>query len=287
MKRLFSILGVLLCLSVGTDLRISAASSSDTVVRVAIANGSVLLPSKTVKVDDVDADGNMTIHDVLYCAHQQYYDGGAEAGYRSEKTDYGLSLMKLWGIENGGSYGYYCNHVSATNLLDTVNNGDFIYAYAYSDLETWSDEYSYFDADTNETTVGSEIEVKLCKYEMDENWNPVAKPVAGAELTLDDVNTKIKTNESGIAKIRFETAGEHCLSALSSSDTLVPPICIVNVQAVSATESTQTSKTPAATEPVKKTNGTATGDSEILFVCMIGIFSLLLMCVLQKRSNEN
>lgn len=49
---------------------------------------------------------------------------------------------KLWGTENGGSYGYYVNNVSTWSLTDPVDEGDYVNAFVYTDLTTWFDTYA-------------------------------------------------------------------------------------------------------------------------------------------------
>ena len=61
-----------------------AFAADSTNVTVTIANaGSLVLINKTVKVTDIDSDKAITVNDVLYCTHEQYYDGGAEKASRS------------------------------------------------------------------------------------------------------------------------------------------------------------------------------------------------------------
>ena len=45
-----------------------------------------------VKLTDVDSDEKLTVNDVLTAAHDAAFKGGAEAGYKSEKTEWGLSI---------------------------------------------------------------------------------------------------------------------------------------------------------------------------------------------------
>jgi hypothetical protein len=81
---------------------------------------------EAVTAADHDGDGAYTIPDALAAAHAAHPDG-AEA-YTVAQTQWGLSLMELWGVENGGSYGYYLNDAMATGLLAPVAEGDHIKA---------------------------------------------------------------------------------------------------------------------------------------------------------------
>ena len=156
---------------------------------------------------------------------------GAAAGYASGETEYGLSLNKLWGVENGGSYGYCVNNKSAMSLADTISDGDYVSAYCYSDLTAWSDVYSWFDIDTTEITVGGELALALSYAGFDENWNPVTLFAADAVITMNGEKTSYTTDAQGKVTIVFDKPGEYVLSAVSDSQTLVPPVCRVTVSA--------------------------------------------------------
>ncbi|MBO7666544.1 MAG: hypothetical protein J6S70_03845, partial [Clostridia bacterium] len=103
---------------------------------------------------DADADGVLTISDALYAAHEAAYEGGAAAGFAAATTEYGLSLTKLWGVENGGSYGYFVNDNSAMSLADPLSDGDEVVAFIYTAAD-WSDAYSFFDVKSGKS--GAEL----------------------------------------------------------------------------------------------------------------------------------
>lgn len=44
-------------------------------------------------------------------------------GYATDTGDYGLYITKLWGTENGGSYGYCLNNAACMSLTDPVVQG--------------------------------------------------------------------------------------------------------------------------------------------------------------------
>ena len=218
-----AVLTVIAVCSVGVS-----AADDEGVVYVTIANGGLMLAHEAVTVNDADGDGVLTIDEALASAHDAAYEGGAGAGYASEKTDYGLSMTKLWGVENGGSYGYYVNNTSAMSLEDTVSAGDHIVAFAYTDMTAWSDTYSFFDVAAADTET---VSLTLSAAGYDENWTPVTTPVAGAVITVDGELTEVVTDENGEAEV---TVGEgtHIISATSDSVTLVPPVCVATVAAV-------------------------------------------------------
>ena len=197
-----------------------------TKVFVTIASEGELVLYEEISVTDADKDGTVTLCDALYCAHDKKYDGGAAAGYLAENTDFGLSIFKLWGVENGGSYGFYLNNAFVDTLLAPIAEGDMVSAYSYSDLTGWSDVFSYFDKAKAETS--GEITLTLTYIGYDENWNTVNIPAANVGITVDGEATEFITDENGVVTLTL-TKGEHIVSAYTDAMTLVPPVCIVTV----------------------------------------------------------
>ncbi len=212
-----------------TAIPAHAAASETVYVSIADDKGALVLPYQPVTVTDIDGDGALTINDALYAAHTTYYDGGA-AGYGSAQSDWGLSMTKLWGIENGGSYGYYVDNASAMSLADPVSAGSYVAAFVYTDTAAFSDTYCYFDAQqiTN-GVVGGSVTLTLSAAGFDENFAPISYPVAGAEITIDGNGTGVYTDDNGVAVVPFSAAGVYTISAHSDSQTLVPPVCLVSV----------------------------------------------------------
>lgn len=200
---------------------------ADYTVNITISDGSLKLVNEQFTVGDNDSDGVITINDALIAAHATAFPNGD--GFASENTDYGLSMTKLWGIENGGSYGYYINNTSAMSLLDPIAEGDYIAAFVYTDLTTWSDTYCYFDKNSISANANDEILLILNSAGYDENWNPIIVPVVGAEISLDGIATGIKTDKNGNAVIKISQIGTHTISAKSDTTILVPPAAIVDI----------------------------------------------------------
>jgi LPXTG-motif cell wall-anchored protein len=221
-------------------------AAKDPVVYVTIANGELVLAREAVTLTDADNDGALTINDALYLAHEAKFEGGAAAGYGSAKGDYGLSLTKLWGVENGGSYGYFVNDNSAMSLADPLSDGDEVVAFIYTTAD-WSDAYSFFDVKSGKS--GAELTFYVCSY--DENWALVKTPTAGAEITVDGVKTGVKTDANGKAKVELEENGEHIISAVLEGAVIVPPVCTL-----------------------KKSATPATGDSGVIVLAVIGAMAL-------------
>lgn len=226
---------LMLTLAVCTFALQAGATAESVSVTVTIANGTPVLSAQTVEVTDTDADGILTINDALYCAHETAYEGGAAAGYASAQSEYGMSMSKLWGIENGSSFGYYVNNASAMSLVDPVANGDYICAFVYTDLTAWSDTYSYFDVTSVTADSGKTVTLTLSAAGFDENWAPVTLPVEGATITVDGTATELVTDAEG--KVTLSLAdGSHVISATSSTLVLVPPVCLATIGSTEAAD---------------------------------------------------
>ena len=198
-------------------------------VNVTITNnqGEICLAWAPVEVSDVDEDGVLSLYDALYCAHETYYDGGAEAGFGAEDQGYGPSLTKLWGEDNGGSLGYCFNNAPAMSLADPISADGHVHAYAYQDLETWSDQFSYFQY-TDKTA----LRLTLSALGFDADWNPVASPLAGAAITLDGEDTGLVTDEEGVvdlSELTISEPGDHIVSAIYTDAVIVPPVFKITV----------------------------------------------------------
>ncbi len=200
-------------------------------VTVTIANkGALVATQETVTVTDADEDGALTVNDALYAVHEAASEGGAAAGYATAQTEYGLSITKLWGDESG-NFGYYLNNASAWSLADAVEDGDAVYAFVYTDCDFYSDMYTYFNVTTAKATAGEAITLTLSGMGFDAEWNPVTVPVADAVITVNGEATAFKTDKNGKVTIVLDTAGTAVLSAVSETQTLVPPVCVAAVEA--------------------------------------------------------
>lgn len=222
------ILATLLALAMLVSLTAFAEEAPAVYVSISDDAGALVLAYAPVALTDVDGDGALTICDALMAAHAAYHPDGADA-FLAEDTEWGLSMYKLWGVENGGSYGYYLNDASAWSLVDPIQAGDHVKAYVYTDLVAWSDTYAYFTAPVAAAAVNAEVALSLSANGYDEAWNPVTLPVAGAVITVNGEKTEVVTDENGAAVLTFAEAGVYTISAVSETMTLVPPVCIVTV----------------------------------------------------------
>ena len=211
------------------------AEPIDVIVSIA-DKGEVVMALETVTVTDRDASGDFNVDEVLYAAHEAAYEGGAEAGYSSVDTEYGLSVATLWGDENG-SYGYWLNDASCWSLDDTVVEGDSLVAFVYQNTEVW-DSYSKFTSDEYDTTVGTALPVTLEKAGYDESWNTVFSAHAGAELKVYDSDFKevgtskyvISDNEDGTYSVTVNEYGEYIIVAYDNETPTVPALAMLNVE---------------------------------------------------------
>ncbi len=235
MKKIISlILTALTAMTVIACVAVPCAAGNEAFVYVTIVdgNGNLALTQKQVTVTDVDNDGKLTVNDALYCAHEQNYSGGASAGYASSQSSYGLSLDKLWGVQNGGAYGYYVNDAMAMSLADTVTNGDFINAFVYTDTTAWSDTYCFFSSSVASSVAGGKILLTLnCLGYDAQSSSFVNMPIEGATITVNGAATEYKTDANGSVYLKIDKAGTYVVSATSTSKNLVPPVLTLSVTA--------------------------------------------------------
>lgn len=226
MKKFLCLLAALLLLPAAL-----AETAAPTVyVSITDDTGALVLACAPVALTDADGDGTLTLCDALIAAHAAHHPQGAEA-FQMEATAFGLSMVRLWGIENGGSYGYCLNDASAMSLADPITGGDHVKAYCYTDLAAWSDTYSYFGAPFATIAAGEALPLTLCAAGYDAAWNPVTLPVEGAVITVDGAATSALTDAAGQASVTFAEPGVYVVSATSDAMTLVAPVCIVTVTA--------------------------------------------------------
>lgn len=257
--------GILLAAAVLVQLGlpvITASAAEEITVNVTISNaGKVEVAGKDVKVADRNNDGKFDIDETLYAAHEAFYEGGAAAGYLSKQSDWGLSIDKLWGVTNGGGYGYYADNQFSMGLTDPVKDGGTLTAFVYSDLKGWSDSFCYFDQkEIKDAKQGDEKTLKLTKFVFGTDGAAKTVPAAGAVITIDGEKTAFKTDENGEVKVKFEKTGDLLVSAVSDTDTLVPPVLHASVAAAETTaiETTTTAADTTATTAATTTAAAVT-----------------------------
>lgn len=241
-KKILAMVTAVMLLVSSLGLTAFAEGTNETVsvyVTISDGDGKLALAQEKIEVQDRDGDGKFTIDEALYAAHEAKYAGGAAAGYESGMSSWGLSLKKLWGVANGGLYGYYVNNISSMGLGDTVQEGDSIKAFVYQDPTGYSDKYSYFDKEKLSVNQNEEISLCLTMYTYDSDRNTIQAPVADATITLNGKITDYKTDAEGKVTLKLTEAGTCVISAVSESQILVPPVCIATVNTVTVPESTE------------------------------------------------
>ncbi|MBR3448808.1 MAG: hypothetical protein IKH27_13505 [Oscillospiraceae bacterium] len=191
----------------------AAAEDGQISVRVTIGKeGTLVLPCETVTVKDYDSDGSYTIDEVLKATHEQFYKGDG-TGYEAQNTDWGLSVKTLWGVTNGGSFGYAVNDVMSMSLSDKVKDGDYLSAYSFQDVTGFTDHYAYFDVhELKDAKQGDTVTLKLTEIAYKPDWTTELKPVPNAVITLDGQDTEFKTDENGSVSVKLDKAGEQIIS---------------------------------------------------------------------------
>lgn len=240
MKRMKRLAAVMAALAMSVSAMAVSAAAEDTDAKgtsagvyVTIHNkdGDIALANTYLDVSDTDGDGELTLVDALYTAHEQFYEGGAEAGFAVAETDLGTSLAKLWGTENGGSYGYYVNNVSSWSMKDPIKDGDLVSAFVYTDTAYFSDAYSFFDKSFGEINAdkGETIDLTLSYIGYDADWNTVVLPLEGAHIVLNGQETDFVTDADGKVTVDFMTGGDYIVSAVSDKVNLVSPVLTLSV----------------------------------------------------------
>ena len=233
MKRILVIvIASLLCLASLFSLSVFAEEEAKVNVKVSVTTkNSIKAGLVDVAAGDEDGDGAITISDALYVAHKIYCSAGV-SGYAAEETEFGLSLVKLWGDESG-NFGYYLNHQPAMSLADTIKEGDVISACIYEGVYPNMESYAYFDKDSAVVSEGGSITLTLMKLGYDENFNAVSSPVANAKLTVDAAPWgDYTTDENGKVTFTPEWTAEMIVSAIGENEEIIMPVCRVWVDDV-------------------------------------------------------
>ena len=205
-------------------------------VCVTIADeGDRVMAKEAVTVTDRDASGDFTVDEVLYAAHEAEYADGAEAGYATAETAYGLGITKLWG-DTSGNYGYWLNDASCWSLSDKVVAGDHLVSFVYQNTEVW-DSYSKFDKDTYSVRAEEAVTVTLEKAGYDTNWNTVFSKHNGAEIKvyssdfkeLDTDDYEVVDNGDGTYSITIKNTESYIIAAYDNTTPIVPAVSTVVV----------------------------------------------------------
>ncbi len=160
-----------------------------------------------------------TLDDVFKSAHGQYHKDGEEA-YGTAESQWGLGVSKLWGIENGGNYGYQINNgeVMVMGPTQAVNDGDIVDAYVIKNNYPDTEAYATFNQPIVIVEKGESINYKLVSATYDENFNMVFVPVEGATIYSDGDKMDWVTDANGLMWIKYNEEGEHIITATKTKE---------------------------------------------------------------------
>ena len=196
-----------------------------------VDKGNIVVPDETVTVIDLDKSGNFNVDEVLYAAHEEFYEGGAKAGYSSAYGDFGLYITALWG-DLSGNFGYWCNDAACWSLEDIVEPDDSVFAFVYQNTNFW-DSYSKFSQKDYTTVQESDALITLEKSGYDAEWNTIFEPHKGATLKLYDEDFKeisadaynVTDNGDGTYSVSVKDTGVYKLAAYDNAAPIVPNLC--------------------------------------------------------------
>ena len=225
-------------------------------VTITINNqGTLDVIKKSVAVVDQDNDGMLTYHDALVLLHNTH--GKA---YVAEESSYGLFVTTMWDVVTGGNCYFYLNDAPILYSVgtDTVKNGDYLYATNLADVYSWSDTYSYFDVSNKTVKAGEAFKLTLYGSIKDPyTWEITPVPLGGVAVgTYSGYSggsfTALgqATDTNGQVTLTFETPGTYIVSAsgyymdeYGAEAPLMPPVCVVTVEAAAIVETVTLDKT--------------------------------------------
>ena len=245
-------------------MSVSAFAAEDAVkinITVSDDKGQFVVTQEELNVTDADNDGKLTIEDAFLLIHDAKFEGGAEQGFAYTDNNGSKFISKFWGVENGGSYGYYVNDAMSYSLNDELKDNDFLNAYIYQDAASYSDSYSFFDVKKAEAKEEDEITLTLKHVAFDQNWNAFNEAVEGAVITIDGKDTEFKTDAEGKAVIKLTDAGKHVISAKKEGVILVPAVCIAEVAEAPEAPSSSETTTPRNEDSSSTAQSSSTAES--------------------------
>lgn len=231
----------------------SASAAEQTAdIHISITMDSEVLDTD-LNVQDQDGDGKLTYEDALYAAHEQFYPGGAAAGYGD-----GL----IWGRQCSGGYTLYNQDelpldttLPYTGRLE-IRDGDTMNwsaQYIMPEMYLFGSEYlsDHFMEDT--VPSGTEIDVYVDHMIPTEREPGKAE---GIELLVDGQRTGIRTAADGKAALKITEPGKHKVTADLSHLTAYNRENEVYMEftvAAAETEAAETDTAPAAVTAAAET----------------------------------
>lgn len=287
MNKILSVLLAVLILSRAFCLNASAVAAESVEVYVTISDkGTLKVAAEKISVADKNEDGTITIDEALVAAHDKFYEGGAAAGFSAGASAYGFSVFKLWG-DTSGNFGYYLNNASSWSPADAVADGDYVVAFIYSDTDSWSDTYTFFDKNQLDVESGEEITLVLKEAGFDQNWNPVVDALKNTTITINNEATEYKTDSEGKVTFKFDKGGKYIISAKSAEKVIVPPACVITVHVEEEDiqdKTQQESEKAEETTPQETESSPKTKDS-INHYIVIALIALAVVTITFKKND--
>ena len=172
---------------------------------------------KDITVKDTNNDGKLTVEDALYTAHEQFYPGGAAAGYSDEL---------IWGKPCSGGYSLinpdeYPLEERPYNDRVEIRDGD-VFDWSMHCYNT--DSYALYTEFNGTSCIeepvaqGTKIIFNAVHHTHTEAGT---EKVEGVEILINGQKTGIKTDKNGEAEISLDTVGTYTITAdLSQFETV-------------------------------------------------------------------
>lgn len=224
---------------------------------LASAKDNSAMLNKAVTVKDKNSDGKLTYDEALAAAHDEYFSGGADAGYGTSTSSYGTSVTKLWGETTYNTLFFINGKGIATGVGDdVVKAGDALYASVNADNTNYADWYTYFNKTTRTVDKNEEFTLNLKGFQgMAGGTAKIAKGVkVGIWKDGKFQQSGSKTTDGdGNVVLSFDTAGTYIVTANGSvSDTwtdwsgksitadcpIMAPACVVTVENTGTADAT-------------------------------------------------
>ena len=224
---------LMLCL---VPLQTAAAAEEEGTVYVTVSLQGQLARTKDGKPAarlPVSLTGeSATVDQVLQQLHRDYCKEG-EKGYVTGDSEYGVTMLTLWG-ETEGVGAFYVNGIMPMETVEQarVRDGDLVDLILYR--ADWSDVYASFAQMNVLTGAGQDVVLQLRQDNFDSNYQLSQNPLADAKISTCDAQgkwteTELVTDRQGQVTLRFEQPGVYCVSAISTACNATAAVCAVTV----------------------------------------------------------
>ena len=189
------------------------------------------MTAREVAVNDLDADGHLTVDEALVAAHTAYCADGAEGYNQANGT-----VKKLWGTETTNTL-FFVNGegIPSGVTADEVVDGDAVYASVNSDSTYYADWYTEFDQTAVTLQSGAELTVNIKGHLGMAYTDEEKKNVALSDIQLgtwkDGAFTPLEgavTDADGNATVSFDEAGTYVLTATGAVEGVVTDWNLMN-----------------------------------------------------------